>query len=189
MADNTEEVKTEETKDTEEVKDEIRPEGPCEYEIDVNINSSVLYDYLLRHMYNSAMGLLATCLGAFMIIIYFVKGPSVGILYPICGVVIIFYSPISLFFMAKRQALTESFQKPLHYAFYENGFEISQDDRADFIPWENTLKAVATGKSIIVYTGKNAASIFPRADLKDDAATFIKVLSAHMDPAKVRIRQ
>lgn len=163
------------------------PEGAPIFETDVNITSSVLYDYLIRHMYNSPMGILATCLGVFMIIVYFMKAP--GILYLICGIIIIIYSPISLFFMAKRQALSENFKKPLHYSFYENGMEISQDDNNAFIPWENTLKAVATSKSIMIYTGTNAASLFPRADLGSETGTLIKIIYGHMDPKKVRIKQ
>jgi len=49
-------------------------------------------------------------------------------------------------------------------------------------------KAVATSKSIIVYTTVVNASIFPRADLKELTPKVIEMISIHMPPAKVKIR-
>ena len=49
-------------------------------------------------------------------------------------------------------------------------------------------KAVSTGKSIIVYTSKTTASIFPKKDLGDKKDAIIKMISTHMPPNKVKIR-
>ena len=40
-------------------------------EFDVKITSGDLYDYMLRHTYHSAQGLLGTCVGALAIFIFF----------------------------------------------------------------------------------------------------------------------
>ena len=143
------------------------------YEVDVHMNTSVLYDYMLRHTYTSPGGLIATI-----------------ILYLIAGIVIILYLPWNLYLSAKRQALTnEAFKKPLHYIFTKEGIYVSQGDQVEMQHWENMHQAVATGKSIIIYTSKVNASIFPRADLAENTVTVIELICRYMDPKKVKIRQ
>ena len=139
------------------------------YEVDVHMNTSVLYDYMLRHTYTSPGGLIATM---------------------IAGIVIILYLPWNLYLSAKRQALTnEAFKKPLHYIFTKEGIYVSQGDQVEMQHWENMPQAVATGKSIIIYTSKVNASIFPRADLAENTVTVIELICRYMDPKKVKIRQ
>ena len=178
------------TKNQDELSEEYTyesPKGDPLYEIDVQIKASDLYDYSLRHSYTSLGGLLSTIVGVLMIYAYFAKNASP--LYLIFGLIVVFYIPINLFLMSRQQAMQETFQKPLHYAFYENGMEVSQDALKDMIEWDYIVKAVATSKSIIVYTGKNRASIFPRRDLQPDATALIRVLSTHVDPKKMKIKQ
>lgn len=178
------------TKNQDELSEEYTyesPKGDPLYEIDVQIKASDLYDYSLRHSYTSLGGLLSTIVGVLMIYAYFAKNASP--LYLILGLIVVFYIPINLFLMSRQQAMQETFQKPLHYAFYENGMEVSQDDLKEMIGWDYIVKAVATSKSIIVYTGKNRASIFPRRDLQPDATALIRVLSTHVDPKKMKIKQ
>jgi len=165
----------------------VEPEGDSLYEADIQINTSILYDYFLRHVYTSFSGLFGTIIGVFMLMLYFIKESSV--IYLICGIVIILYLPWSLYLTAKKQALQETFKNPLHYAFYENGVQVSQGDIKQMQKWEDMQKAVSTAKSIILYTGKNSASIFPRKDLEEDAVGLIQIISTHMDPKKVKIKE
>ena len=55
--------------------------------------------------------------------------------------------------------------------------------------WEDMVKAISTGKSIIVYTSKFKAAIFPRKDLGNYVSDAIEIISTHMDPKKVKIKQ
>lgn len=157
------------------------------YEVDVHIKASDLFDYSLRHAYTSLGGLLSTIVGFLMIYAYFAKGASA--LYLIFGIIVVVYIPANLFLMSRQQAMQETFQKPLRYTFYKEGMAVSQGDVQDVIGWDYILKAVATSNSIIVYTGKNRASIFPRRDLTPDATALIQVLSTHLDPKKIKIKQ
>lgn len=157
------------------------------YEVDVHIKASDLFDYSLRHAYTSLGGLLSTIIGCLMIYAYFAKGASA--LYLVFGIIVVVYIPANLFLMSRQQAMQETFQKPLHYTFYKEGMAVSQGDAQDVIGWDYILKAVATSNSIIVYTGKNRASIFPRRDLNPDATALIQVLSTHLDPKKIKIKQ
>ena len=157
------------------------------YEVDVHIKASDLFDYSLRHSYTSLSGLLSTIIGFLMIYAYFAKGASVW--YLLFGIIVVVYIPANLFLMSRQQAMKETFQNPLHYTFYKEGMAVSQGDVQDVIGWDYILKAVATSNSIIVYTGKNRASIFPRRDLNPDATALIQVLSTHLDPKKIKIKQ
>lgn len=156
-------------------------------EFDVNINAGVLYDYLLKHTYSGLQGILATVIGT-LLIMMFLSGS--GILYLIFGIVVIIYIPFSLFLSANRQALqVEAFKKPLHYRMLEEGIEVSQGEIVELQEWADMVKAVSTGKSIIVYTSRYKAAIFPRKDLANQVTDAIEIISTHMNPKKVKIKQ
>ena len=162
------------------------PENPL-YEVDVHMNTTVLYDYMLRHTYTSPWGLVATLLG-FMALMFFLKGA--GGLYLVIGIVMIVYLPWNLFLTARKQAITnEAFQRPLHYTFAEEGVYVSQGETVQMQAWKDMYKAISTPRSIVLYTSKVNASVFPRADLGDDTALVIELISRHMPPKKVKIRQ
>lgn len=157
------------------------------YEVDVHMNVSVLYDYMLRHTYTGMQGLVATILGV-MCILFFAKGA--GVIYLMAGIIIIAYLPWNLFLSAKRQALqNEAFRKPLHYTFTEDGIYVAQGEAMEMQKWSIMYQAVATAKSIIVYTSKVNACVFPRTDLGNDATILIEIICRHMDPKKVKIKQ
>lgn len=164
----------------------MQPVGEALFETDVQMTSGALYDYLLKHTYSTPMGLIGTIIGV-ILIMFFAKGA--GVIYLICGIVVILYLPWSLYLTAKRQAMSEAFKKPLHYAFFENGVEVSQGEIRQMQGWDEMFKAINSGKSIILYTGKNKASIFPNKDLGEKRTALIQVISAHMEPKKVKIKQ
>lgn len=157
-----------------------------ELEFDVKMTSGILYDYMLRHTYNSASGLIGTIVGALMVVWFFAGG---GVIFLIAGVVILFYLPWTLFLKSKQQVLnTPAFKKPLHYKLNDEGIEVSQGEEIQMQKWEDMVKAVSTGRSIIVYTSAVNASIFPRKNLGDTAMQVIEMISTHMPPNKVKIR-
>lgn len=82
-------------------------------------------------------------------------------IYLILGVVILLYLPWTLYIKSKQQAVNNPvFKEPLHYVLDENGITISQGDSSTCQKWEDCLKAVSTGRSIIVYTAKIMQQFF-----------------------------
>ena len=157
------------------------------FEFDVNMSTGILYDYLLKHTYSGLQGILATVIGC-LLIMNFAAGSS--LLYLIAGIIVIVYSPGSLYLSAKRQMLlTPAFKKPLHYRFLEEGIEVSQDDIVELQNWKDMQKAVSTGKSIIVYTSIVKAAIFPRKDMGEQTVRVMEIICTHMAPDKVKIKQ
>lgn len=155
-------------------------------ELDVKINASDLYDYMLMHSYNNASGLLGSGLGAAAVIAGLMRGQFIFVL---GGIVLLVYLPWTLFLKSRQQALNNpAFRQPLHYVLDEHGITISQNGDEQHQSWEDMVKAVATGRSIIVYTGKNSATIIPVRDIGDKRTDVIEIISTHMPPRKVRIR-
>ncbi len=157
-----------------------------EVEFDVQMKSGDLYDYMLHHTYLSASGLIGAVAGALMVVAFFA---GAGILCLIAGLVILLYLPGSLFLKSKQQFLANPvFKKPLHYKLTEEGIEVSQGEEVQAQKWEDLYKAISTTKSLIVYTSRVNATIFPRRDLGEKAPAVIEIISTHMPPKKVKIR-
>lgn len=157
-----------------------------EIELDIQIKAGDLYDYMLRHTYHGAQGLLGSCVGAFAILIFL---GNHQVIYFIAGIVLLAYLPWNLFIKSRQQMLSNpAFKKPLHYVLNEEGIFVSQGDVTEGQKWENMYKAVSTAKSIIVYTNRVNACIFPRRELGDQVQQVIAHISTHMDPKKVNIR-
>ena len=156
-------------------------------EFDVKITAADLYDYMLSHTYSGFSGLFGSIVGALFIVMYF----SVGyFLYLLAGVVILLYVPCSLFLRAHKQvALNEAFKKPLHYVLTDEGVTVSQGENEIFQEWDVVYKAKSTNRSLLIYTSKVNAWIFPKRDLGKDKDAVIQLISLHVAPDKVKIKQ
>lgn len=155
-------------------------------ELDVKIESKDLYDYMLRHSYNSPSGILGSCFGALLVVLAVLTGQW---MYLVFGIIMLAYLPWTLFLRSKKQALTNAgFQKPLHYVLDDTGVTISQGEESVQYLWEEMVKSVSTGRSIILYTSPVNATLFPRRELGDKTAAVIEMISTHMPANKVKIR-
>ena len=159
-----------------------------ELEFDVKINASVLYDYMMRHSYYSASGLIGTAVGALLVCSFFLL-PENGVLYLILGIVLMLYLPCSLYLRSRKQAaVTPAFQKPLHYRMTDEGVEVSQGEDKALTEWSSMYRAVSSTRSIILYTSRINAFIFPRADLGEKLPVLVEMISTHRPPSRVKIR-
>ena len=155
-------------------------------ELDIKIGAGDLYDYLLMHNNNSPAGIMGSEQGALMVIVALAKGQWNFL---IGGIVLLLYLPWTLFIKSRQQALNNPvFREPLHYVLDEQGITISQGETSTCQAWEDMVKAVSTGRSIIVYTSRVNATIFPKNQMGDKRAAVIEMISTHMPPKKVKIR-
>lgn len=158
-----------------------------ELELDIKVTPKAMYDYLLHHTYTSMSGLLGTIVGVFLIMAFL---STKYVIYLIAGLAIILYLPFNLWIKANTQVQnTPAFKEKLHYSFTDEGIEVSQGESKESQKWEDCYKAVSTNSSIIIYTSKTTASIFPKSDLGEKRYELIKMISTHMDPKKVKIKQ
>lgn len=157
-----------------------------ELEFDVKITPNDLYDYMMFHTYSGMSGIVGTVCGLFLIVVYLM---GYQIWYLIAGLIVILYLPWTLFLRSRKQYLANaSFKQPLHYLINDEGITISQGEVSETQSWENMYKAVSTFGSIVVYTSRVNASIFPKRELMDKKMPLIKMISTHMEPKKVKIR-
>ena len=156
-------------------------------EFDVRMTASALYDYNMYQTYSSVAGIVATVFGALLLIVYAAtRQPA----FAFGGVVVILYSPFALYFNAKKQVkLNPTFRNSIHYTLDDEGVTVSQGDEELTVAWENMLKARSTEQSIFLYTSKNSAWIFPKKDLGEKKYDIIELISTHMPPSKVNIKQ
>lgn len=158
-----------------------------EVEFDITVTCGSLYDYLLYYTYTSLQGLVGTAAGALFLVEYFY---SRQVIFLICGALILGYLPVSLYLRAKQQSLNPVFKKPIHYKLTEEGVEISQGDEVQTQGWDVFYKAGATMGSLLLYTTKRHATIFPKRQLQkqDVLGKVMEMISTHMPPKKVNIR-
>lgn len=155
-------------------------------EVEIKLSPSDLYDFNLKHSYSKPAGILATAVG--------LVGVAYGLyakywLLLIVGAILVVYTPIVLLIKANQAyALSPAMKKPFKYTFDENGITISQDDKSENHPWDSMVKAISTGKSIIVYTTRYNATIIPKAQAGESLPLVIKAISEGIDPKKNKIR-
>lgn len=155
-------------------------------ELDIKIEAKDLYDYMLMHSFNSPSGIIGSTLGAVMIVVALTTKQWIFL---IGGLVLLLYLPWTLFIKSRQQALSNpSFQQPLHYKLDEEGITISQGEAVTTQAWGDMVKAVSTAKSIILYTSKVNATIFPKKQLAENYTAVVEIISTHMPPSKVKIR-
>lgn len=156
-------------------------------EFDVKMNSSALYDYMMHHTYSGFLGVFGSGVGAVLIVVFAMSG---NVYCGIMGVIVFLYNPISLYWRSKKQAkLNPAFKEPLHYVFDEEGVTVSQNDVSQCVRWEDMFKATSSNRSIFLYTSRVNAWVFPKSDLGERKNDLIEIISKHMSPTKVRIRQ
>ena len=152
----------------------------------VKIEAGDLYDYLLMHSYNSPAGILGSAFGALLIVFALATRQWIFL---VLGLVMLLYLPWTLFLRSRQQMINNPvFQEPLQYTLDEEGLTVSQGEAQEKMGWEDMHKAVSTGRSIILYTSRINATIFPKRQLGDQKAAVIEMISTHMPPAKVKIR-
>ena len=155
-------------------------------ELDIKIEAGDLYDFMLMHSYHQISGLMGSVLGAIMVLVALSNKQWIFL---IGGIVLLLYLPWVLFIKSRQQILSNPvFKQPLHYVLDENGVTISQGESVTTQSWEDMVKAVSTSRSIILYTSKVNATIFPKKQMEEKKAAVIEIISTHMPPAKVKIR-
>ncbi len=159
-------------------------------EVDVKLTAADIFDYLLMHVYNSAWGNFLTVLGTLMVLRTLITG-AWGWL--VLGVIILLGMPVALYVKSSRQCGAEEFCADVHYRMEEDALTVTRTvserkESTQFL-WADMYKAVSTNRSIILYTSKNEAEIFPKQDLGDQRAAVIEMISTHMAPDKVKIKQ
>ncbi len=152
----------------------------------VKIEAGDLYDYMLMHSYTSPAGILGSAFGAVLVVFAFASRQWMFI---VLGMIMLLYLPWTLFIKSRQQLLSNPcFKEPLQYTLDEEGLTVAQGEAQEKMAWADMYKAVSTGRSIILYTSRVNATIFPKRQLGDERNAVIQLISTHMPPNQVKIR-
>ena len=155
-------------------------------EFDVTMTAAKMYDYMLHHTMTSFQGIVGEIIGILLVVGYFLTYKPI---YIITGVIVILYLPITLYMKANRQVkLNPVFKEPLHYTLDDEGVKVKSGESEESLPWSAMYKATSSLRTIILYTNRINACLFPKDDLGDNKVEAIKIISTHMDPKRVNIR-
>lgn len=158
-------------------------------ETDIKLTVGDLYDYNLRHSYTKISTLLATVVGIAGIAVGLYWRQQYWMMMVAIGALLVLYMPITLFVKSSQTiALSPVMKKPVHYLMNEEGITVTLDGQSQTLPWSGVVKAVSTGRSIIIYTSKNSASVFPRKQLGEALPALIQTIATNVDPKKNKIR-
>lgn len=159
---------------------------------DVTMTQKIMYNFLLYHAYNNFSVILGNILGILVAglgVNMWTEDPGKAVLNIVLGVAVIVYTPFSLYLSAKKQVKgSDVFKQPITYTISEDGLASSQNDVTTEAKWEAMVKVVSTGKSIIIYTGKNKATILPKEAMGNDYMAVVEMISTHVEPNKVKIK-
>ena len=158
-------------------------ESRKEVKITVQMTTAYLFDFLYWHSYHGMTGIINYVLsfaGIAALVAGFGKGnATVTAMLVLLALLFTVINPVSLLYKASRQMKrTAMFQKPLHYAFDENGFSISQEGTSDSAKWDAVIFLRETGKSIILYMGAANAIVLPKKEFGSQLADFKALLHA-----------
>lgn len=154
-------------------------------EFDVQITKKDLFEYQTFHTYSSPMGLIGTTIGCLFVIGFMHTGTPLMLL---AGILAIVYIPWNLYIKSAAQASSPAFKEPLHYKLNADGVEVSRGEEKQLVPWDAFCKATASRKSILLYTSKVNAFLFPRRVLGEDINMLVQIVSLNMPASKVKIR-
>lgn len=159
----------------------------------VKITEKHIVDFQLKHgrtQFAGIFGMVATlfCLG---VGIWDVINLAIGdsFMWFACAGILHFFPRQQLKAKAKRQIRSsETFQHEIEYEFNENGITSRQGEIEVKNEWSVVEKVVSTRKSIIVYTSRVRAIIFPKEFIGDQYDELITLIRENLPAAKVKIR-
>ena len=140
---------------------------------EIRMTPQAMYSFMLHHNYTQLSGILEVVFGT-VILATGLKQAESG---KTAGAVLLFFIAAPVF------------KKPLCYELTDSGVKVIQEDRENENPWQDFQRAVSTGQALVLYMDKSRAVIFPRNQIGEKWAAAAEMISTHMPPDKVRIRQ
>jgi len=147
-------------------------------EFDIRLQQKDLYQFNMYHSYHKVQTWLFTVLGIVIFALSFITINQIEVtytlLYAVCGLLFVFYTPVNLrttvkFRMKEGSPLT----KKLHYCFSEKGINVSlaqqemteNTEQAQSVGWSQIYRVVETKKQILIYTSRVNASVLPKGQI------------------------
>ncbi|MCR5406703.1 MAG: YcxB family protein [Lachnospiraceae bacterium] len=155
-------------------------------EFDVKMTTPVMYDYMMYHTLTGIQFWMAGVIGILLFVMFFVDHNP---LYIIAGLAVIVYLPIERYIQAGKQVtLNPVFKETLHYTLDDEMMAIDVLDEHMEAKWDQVVKVRSTKKSLILYTNRVTATIFPKESLGKDYERAVDLIKKGVPQDRVKIR-
>ena len=159
--------------------------------VKVEMKEEYLYDFMVRHNYTSIggiFGVLVGILGIILGVLNFQKGDiGMTVLWLFFAVYFLVVTPFSFKKKAKIQMNTPRFETPLDCEFTQEGIVVRQGEEEEMTSWEFIRKAIRTKYSLILYSGRMRAFIFPKECIGGQYEAVVNMIREKMPEKKVKI--
>lgn len=148
----------------------------------VSITGKDMFDYNVYHNYRHFQGIISLLLGIVMLVVCVMAVRADGnisyiLITGFLGLFFTVITPVRIYFKSIQQVkLTPSFRKPIRYTVSTEELVIEQDDAKAVLPMAEIVKAVDTGKSIVLYVSSIRAYIFPKRELGEQLPQVIETI-------------
>lgn len=163
-------------------------------DINVQLTEKDLFSFHLYHSYHRVQTWLFTVLGVVIAAASFTTYNKVEIMYTllylVCGLIFVFYTPLHLRTSAKLAFQGNSpLTKAMRYHFDEQGVSVAfadgetteEEGVANSITWNLIYKVVRTKKALYLYTTPKNASILPLSQVGPQEKALDELLKKELE--------
>ncbi len=162
-------------------------------EFDVQLHTADMYRYNLYHTYTTASGYLAILAS---ILAFAAAGktwgqtePSRTVLYIAMGILLLVYTPVSLYLRSKQQVNGSPVLKNvLHYVIDDTGVTTSQGEMSSRLEWSQVYRVVATKHNILICINPRNAFIIPRAQVQKEYDEIKNIAQKHLEKYRFKMK-
>ncbi len=162
-------------------------------EFDIQLQPIDMYRYNLYHAYTSASGYLAI-LAAALAFAGAAKAWGGGtasnvFVYLALGMILLFYTPVSLYLRSRQQVLSSPVLKGvLHYTIDDVGVTTSQGDASSVLAWDRVYRVVTTRHNILVCINPRNAFIIPKAQVAQEYGSIREIAQKHLEKYRFKMK-
>ena len=159
--------------------------------VQVRVGAEVMIDFMLYHIYASAVGVILGILNIGLGIAFASRKEFLYMAgaFAFAVVVLVIY-PQTIKNRVKRQMeRMENKDALVTYTFSEDGVETVTKDDSGKADWSAFKKAVSRKRLLLLYDDKKQAVILPIDQIQEEYAQIVDMISAHMPAPAVRIKR
>lgn len=159
----------------------------------IELKVADMYEFLLRHAYTSAVGLVGVMISLIALVLFFLNLSNSDmqqrILLLVIASLFTIINPIQLRMKARQQvSLNPMFKIPLEYEFSDEGITVRQNDQQNDLEWKDAYKVVETKKLIILYFSKATGFILPKEQMGNQQEDLLALIKANVDERKCKLK-
>ena len=162
--------------------------------VQVKVGTESMIDFMLYHIYASAVGVITIILGVLNIGLGIAFASRKDFLYMagafLFALVVLVIYPQTIKNRVKRQMERLENQEALvTYTFSDEGVETVTKEDSGKAEWSVFKKAVSRKRLILLYDDKKQAIILPVEQIREEYTQIVDMIFAHMPAPAVRIRR